>query len=183
MTLNCPTCDSSLTQRSIGGQTIDQCMSCRGEWYDPSELSTILRSAEVEHLPVQTSVEPPREINCPRCQTKIVSAIYAHDSGIPVLKCSQCNGIWLAAGQLEKIARYRNGPHKTDKLRHAMAETFAQTNRLGRIASLIQSRSLSLAFVVGTLVVVAVLNGGNIEIILGLLARLVLPLGLHLVLG
>ena len=176
MTLDCPICNTSLTQRSIEGQTIDECVSCNGAWYDSSELSTILRTASDLNAFDQSNVDPPETIKCPRCATKVVSSIYAHDSGIAILKCASCSGVWLTAGQLDRIAQYRNGPHKTDRLGQALAETYAESNRQSRLIDLLQSRLLSLAFATVILILAAVLRGGNIADVLRLLAFLLLSL-------
>ena len=176
MTLNCPTCKTSLTQRLIGSQTIDDCTNCSGAWYDSSELSTILGITNDQQPLNSPCIDPPDTIDCPRCQTKIESAIYAHDSGIPILKCSGCNGVWLTAGQLERIANYRNGPHQTDRLGHAMAETFVQSSSFDRVAGLLQSRVLSLIFAAMILILAAFFDPANIAGILRLLAILLFPL-------
>ncbi|MDB2685639.1 zf-TFIIB domain-containing protein [Mariniblastus sp.] len=176
MTLNCPTCDTSLTQRSVGGVTVDECVNCGGAWYDSSELSTILRTKRDQLSEVRSRADHPDAISCPHCKTKVISSIYAHDSGIPILKCSKCNGVWLTAGTLESIANYRNGPDKTDRLGQAIAETYVQSNRLNRFAELIQSRFLSLAFVVIIFIAVALFGDGGIGEILQLLAGVLFPL-------
>ena len=106
---------------------------------------------EQPHLNARPSPpqSPPETIACPKCDEQITSTIYAHDSGIPILKCPACSGVCLVQGQLEKIRQYRNGPHKTDRLGQAMAESYRQTNALNKIADLIQSRVLSTVFRAG----------------------------------
>lgn len=175
MTLNCPTCDLALRQRSTDGVTVDYCASCNGTWYDPTELSSLLRATTTLESVDQNSAEPPCTITCPQCDNEISATIYAHDSGIPVLKCSRCSGLWLVAGQLEKLSEYRNGRHRTDKLGEALAESFARSNALNRIADLIQSRLLSIIFAV-VILAVAVYSGDDIPGILSLFAFLILPM-------
>jgi len=175
MTLSCPTCHIALSQRSIGGETVDYCSSCTGTWYDPSELSSLLRNTTALDPIDQPSVDPPSTITCPKCNIEISATIYAHDTGIPILKCFRCSGVWLVAGQLETIFEYRNGPHKTDKLGQAMAESYARSNALIGVADLIKSRILSLIFAV-VILLFAVFMGTDIPRILRLIAFLILPM-------
>ncbi len=175
MNLSCPICKVALSQRSVVDQTIDQCDVCNGVWYDPSELSSLLRNSAVPDLLDHECQSPSERISCPKCETEITATIYAHDSGISVLKCASCLGVWLAAGQFEEIFLYRNGSHKTDKLVQPMAESGALSNTLDRIAGLIQSRLLSAVFVLLSLIVAALCGAGG-ETVFRLLASLVLPL-------
>ena len=172
MTLNCPTCAIALIQRPIRGETVDRCNTCNGTWYDSTELSSILRGTTALESSASQSVSSPETINCPKCEIKISSTVYAHDSGIPILKCSRCSGVWLVNGQLERIIEYRNGPHKTDKLGRAIAESYAQSNTL---FDLIQSRMAAIVFALITLVV-SIFSGADTSGVLRIVAFLILPL-------
>ncbi|MEM9410380.1 MAG: zf-TFIIB domain-containing protein [Planctomycetota bacterium] len=119
--------------------------------------------------------ESPETITCPCCEAKIFSTIYAHDSGIPIFKCDECAGIWLVAGQLEKIMKYRNGPHITDKLGLAIVEGYTGSNVLTKLADLIQSRILSLIFAAAMLITHLVL-GATASSILRLIVFLILAM-------
>ena len=171
MSLNCPTCNISLNRISICGETVDQCDACNGTWYEQTELSSILSALPNEHSPDQATSDPPETINCPQCDTKVASSIYAHDSKIRILKCSDCKGVWLVSGQLEQIAQFRNGPHKSDGLAKAMAASFKSSSRL---TGLLESRRLSLAFA-AIILFVARFEKGNVSGI-GILSYLLLPL-------
>ena len=160
MPLNCPTCAIALSQRSLGGETVDFCNMCNGAWYDAAKLSTILRGTATLECTTRASSESPEAIGCPKCGNQITPTIYAHDSGIPILKCPSCSGVWLVQGQLEKLRQYGHGPHKTDRLGQAMAESYRQTNALNGIADLIQSRVLSTAFALAMLAVATILGVG-----------------------
>ena len=101
--------------------------------------------------------------------------MYAHDSGIPIHKCTGCNGVWLAAGQLERIAEYRNGPHKTDRLGQALGESYTQTNGLGAVAGLVESRILS-TIVAGSFLIAVLVLGGRTADVFRVTGFLVFPL-------
>ena len=133
MQLECPTCKIVLTERSVGGETVDQCDACNGTWYDASELSSILRNTVGHASPDFPSAAPLSTILCPKCSIEISATIYANDSGIPICKCTSCKGVWLVEGQLEKIAHFKNAPHKTDWHRQwsiRMPKTLGSTDTL-----------------------------------------------------
>ena len=161
MELHCPICETVLNQRSIGDVVVDQCDSCNGTWCDPSELSSILHTANNQVGQISAA---PASISCPGCNIEIVKTIYAHDSGIPIHKCTGCSGVWLAAGQLERIAEYRHGPHKTDQLGQALGESYTQSNGLSTIARLVQSRILSTIVAASFLISVLALGGGTVDV-------------------
>ena len=174
MHLKCPTCETVLTQRSVSGEQVDQCNSCKGTWYDESELSLILRSTVGQTSHNVPSIAPPSAISCPKCNIEISSTIYANDSGIPICKCAKCNGTWLVEGQLEQIALFRNGPNKTDGLAQAMADSYAKSARFQNYADLLSSRLYSVVFA-AIILVVAFLSGG-LEGSFRLLIAVVFPL-------
>ena len=174
MHLKCPTCETVLTQRSVSGEQVDQCNSCKGTWYDESELSLILRSTVGQTSHNVPSIALPSAISCPKCNIEISSTIYANDSGIPICKCAQCKGTWLVEGQLAQIALFRNGPHKTDGLAQAMADSYAKSARFQNYADLLSSRLYSVVFA-AIILVVAFLSGG-LEGSFRLLPWLVFPL-------
>ena len=146
MHLKCPTCEITLTQRWVGGEQVDQCDDCQGTWYDESELSSILRNTAGQASAKRSSTAPPSTISCPQCSVKISATIYANDSGIPICKCAQCKGTWLVEGQLAQIALFRNGPHKTDRLAQAMADSYAKSAKFKKYVGLLQSRLYSFVF-------------------------------------
>ena len=159
MQLECPTCKIVLTERSVGGETVDQCDACNGTWYDASELSSILRNTVGHASPDFPSAAPLSTILCPKCNVEISATIYANDSGIPICKCTSCKGVWLVEGQLEKIAHFKNAPHKTDGLAQAMVNSYAEDAWLNRYADLFRSRIYSLAFA-AIILVIAFAGGG-----------------------
>lgn len=159
MHLKCPTCEIVLTQCLIGDETVDQCDDCKGGWYEESELSSILRNTVGKASSNSAIIAPLSTISCPQCSVKISATIYASDSGIPIFKCCRCKGTWLAEGQLEQIANFRNGPHKTDGLAQAMADSYAKSALFDQYADLLQSRLYSLVFA-AIILVFAFTTGG-----------------------
>lgn len=50
-------------------------------------------------------------MHCPKCGQQLIEMDY---KGILIDKCSNCDGVWLDAGELEEISRLEKG--KLDKL-------------------------------------------------------------------
>lgn len=171
--LLCPVCESALTPTTVAAVVVDRCDRCLGCWFDAAELSTLLHSTEPAATDDSGSA-PPINIRCPRCRTDVPSSIYAHDSGIPINKCSQCAGVWLRNGQLPAIAKYKLGSTRVNALADAMAKEIAPHpwSRLGRFA---QSRLLS-SLVAAAILSIAWINTGRVESVMRLLIFLLLPL-------
>lgn len=175
MTLNCPICDIALSQHSIAGEMVEHCNLCGGSWHSPSELSSVLKTTVAFELFEQVTIDPPARIMCPKCDIAVSATNYAYDSGVPILKCRRCSGVWLVAGQLRKILEFRNGPDKTSRPGQANAATYVKSNALARIAELVQSRILSLLFAI-LILVVTLFFGAEFHAILRLLLFLILPI-------
>jgi hypothetical protein len=46
----CPQCGERLSQRSVHGQTIQECLSCQGIWLDKAKLELVFRPKSEEWL-------------------------------------------------------------------------------------------------------------------------------------
>ena len=114
--MQCPSCSSTLETIDYEGIKIETCPGCEGQWLDASELRHIVnvrerRFDEDQRRAVATaaSIDPvqvdheDRDLRCPKCggQTDVLN--YGGDSGIMIDKCTGCGGIWLDAGELERI--------------------------------------------------------------------------------
>lgn len=114
--MRCPNCGSSLSTVDYEGIIIESCGSCRGQWLDADELGKIVRirervfsdeerraierSGRIPGIPVE---EIERDITCPQCGVGTRPINYAVDTGIIIDRCGRCQGIWVDAGELEKI--------------------------------------------------------------------------------
>ena len=114
--MQCPVCDSPLRTVDYEGIKIDTCDGCQGEWLDAGELRPILKAREVRFDEQQrraiaaaakvTGVKldkANRKLTCPKCGRRTDAVNYGGDTGIVIDKCSECGGIWLDHGELEKI--------------------------------------------------------------------------------
>lgn len=169
-----------MPQASIAGQTVERCEVCRGCWFDPSELSAALLPADVSATrPTNYSSNPiggsAIEIHCPKCNVKIASSVYAHDSGIPINKCSQCLGVWLQNGQLQQLVNYKLGSPKLNALANSIADEYAATNRWMSLMELAKSRVLS-SIVVALILLLVYISTGRLDVAIRSLGALLIPI-------
>lgn len=114
--MQCPTCSTTLTTIDYEGIKIETCPGCEGQWLDAGELGHIARAREVRFdeeerraIAAACKITPvvlehhDRDLACPRCGGRTDAINYGGDSGIIIDKCPACVGIWLDAGELEKI--------------------------------------------------------------------------------
>ena len=108
--MNCPRCQSRLETRSTGGVEIDECRSCQGIWFDADELRRVKDGSDkdlnwmdfdlwkhADRFRVNTN-----PVNCPNCSNAMVTIDY-DQTGVEIDHCTHCRGVWLDAGELEKI--------------------------------------------------------------------------------
>ena len=84
---------------------VASCPSCKGLWFDSSEL------AKFNHFDSDFPLYPDHSFEgtlvksrCPRCEHLRLSRIpYSPGSKLNVERCSGCRGVWLDAGEIEKI--------------------------------------------------------------------------------
>jgi len=108
--MNCPRCQSELQTRSTDGVEIDECPSCKGIWFDADELRRVKDEEDkdlnwmdfdlwkhADRFRVNT-----KPVNCPNCSTGLVTIDY-DETGVEIDHCTHCRGVWLDAGELEKI--------------------------------------------------------------------------------
>jgi Zn-finger nucleic acid-binding protein len=120
--LLCPRCVQGLTEEKVGGVSIDTCGICGGHWYDAGELTQMRKERDAlspEQRKAIRRLEPQRgqpleEVPleraqlrdlCPRCGVKLEPIHYAYSSKIIIDRCSECEGVWLDAGELDQIDR------------------------------------------------------------------------------
>lgn len=114
--MQCPSCSTTLTTIDYEGIKIETCPGCEGEWLDAGELGHIARAREVRFdeeerraIAAACKITPVvlehhgRDRTCPRCGGRTDAINYGGDTGIIIDKCPACVGIWLDAGELEKI--------------------------------------------------------------------------------
>ncbi|MDP7033341.1 MAG: zf-TFIIB domain-containing protein [Planctomycetota bacterium] len=115
--MNCPHCQNTLTQEDYEGVEIDRCTACEGIYLDDGELKHINDAREKTFSPeeisavdgIQKQVQAHSEeavgsIQCPKCtDSQMNRQNYAGQTGIVIDRCPNCKGLWLDAGEVEKI--------------------------------------------------------------------------------
>jgi Zn-finger nucleic acid-binding protein len=110
--MKCPACFNPLTQYQIGAVTIDVCNGgCGGLWLDAFELRRLESETDAGDgaFPLITRdanvrVDPQRKRDCPRCDdVKLKRRFFSPKRKVEIDECPGCGGLWLDAGELERI--------------------------------------------------------------------------------
>lgn len=132
--MNCPDCKGELQQYDCKGIMIDECIRCKGKWFDRDELRRAkdrtdddLRWLDFDPFgkdAEQLSVASKGKV-CPKCSKKMKSLKYM-DSKVSIDKCPSCKGVWLDPGELAKIIRYLENKVCTETAKEYAKDTFKQ---------------------------------------------------------
>lgn len=97
----CPRCKTDLYVVQRKDEFLDVCKECRGVWFDPKELDDLMgKGSPVELLIRITDSLKGEDLLCPACEKKMTTKeVY----DVYVDLCEDCKGIWLDAGETEKI--------------------------------------------------------------------------------
>ena len=119
--MRCPDCSNVLITLEFGGFEIDRCFKCHGIWLDSGELECLLGSETGnEYLKsIKRTVSNERGKKCPICSVKMAKMTIGQH-GILFDRCRD-HGIWLDAGELEKILR-ESSADNTGKLINILQE-------------------------------------------------------------
>lgn len=108
----CPKCGGELHPFEIEGAGLDLCEACGGRWFDDDELIHFLKAqAGVKDLEVGSSRKKPAGAACPRCASRMEEMDFELASDLAkaagqdlwVDRCPNCGGIWLDAGEFDKV--------------------------------------------------------------------------------
>jgi len=142
----CPACQASLATRSLAGVEVDECPACGGTWFDDDELRKVkdatdhdLRWLDFELWRHQDRFRvEARPERCPRCDRSMVVIDY-DQTGVQVHYCTDCRGVWLDRGALQRIIasleRELVSRSAGEYLRATLGEAKALASRPGAFAS------------------------------------------------
>ena len=87
---------------------IDECLLCRGIWFDEEELSHFDNVTELvilEHRCIPGSVTQNVPLRCPKCidGTVMEKVESQEDQRVVMDLCPSCRGVWLDGGELNAI--------------------------------------------------------------------------------
>lgn len=110
--MQCPACDRELTEVPFGSVLVDLCADgCGGTWFDHFELSKVDEHHEVPGAAAphsahnqRVTLQENRKRRCPRCSNQFMRRRpYSPKLRVDIDECPSCGGIWLDAGELERI--------------------------------------------------------------------------------
>ena len=110
--MKCPKCAVEMEKRRSCELELDECPQCKGVWYDRGELKEAKDRADEDVRWVNFELWKDKdrcnvsaqERKCPRCDIRLAT-IHDHHSDIDIDVCAKCDGVWLDAGEFEKIVK------------------------------------------------------------------------------
>jgi Zn-finger nucleic acid-binding protein len=96
-----------MKQSTIGETTINECLTCRGMWFDRGELEAVkdevlpeMGWVKIAGLKKQFDFKAELDVLfCPRCRNVALIKIQDQQTNTEFCICTQCKGTWLATGQ------------------------------------------------------------------------------------
>jgi len=121
--MDCPKCVGKTEEIKVGDLVIDRCFACGGLWFDKGELFTAINKEiidtvefeleeghfddeELKELIKEIDLDK-KEIICPRCKgdKKMIKIPSPRNKNITIDYCEKCEGIWLDAGEYNKLRK------------------------------------------------------------------------------
>jgi uncharacterized protein len=107
----CPKCRTPLTVRKIGSVVLDECLQCKGIWFDKDELEKAkdeidpdLRWMDFDLWNQHTRfIVNAHASECPRCRKSGMRTIAYQEPDMDMTFCPFCEGVWLNAGDFKDI--------------------------------------------------------------------------------
>ncbi len=128
----CPKCASPTLQpfRSSENVEVDFCSSCKGIWLEKGETAAYVElSADIPDL--ATALRTARETRhaCPDCAgSTLVEIRYSPKHDLLVDYCRKCGGVWLDAGELDKLETVSAAAESAAK---KLGRIFAELDKAG----------------------------------------------------
>jgi len=132
--MKCPDCHKELKPIDCKGIQIDECVKCKGRWFDRDELRKAkdrqdndLRWLDFDPFgkdAEKLSVASEGKI-CPKCSVKMSSLKYM-DSKVVIDKCLNCKGVWLNPKEFDKVIRFLEDKVSTETAKEYVKDTFKQ---------------------------------------------------------
>jgi Zn-finger nucleic acid-binding protein len=140
--LNCPVCKNPLSQFRFHHEEVDICRRGCGIWFDTGELTKVEESDTLENIDkafdgvyekkdLKQSLKKDPVRHCPRDNAELQRYEWNVGSAIVLDGCSECQGIWMDAGELEGYSQYiknfrQHPPELTPELRAKMDQVKAK---------------------------------------------------------
>jgi Zn-finger nucleic acid-binding protein len=114
--LQCPACSHPLSRKYLGSIEVDVCHGgCGGIWFDAFELGQLDQYWSTEPREMRVPLVNPERLmaanpmrHCPRCdQIKLRRHFHNASRLVQVDSCPGCAGVWLDAGEFQRIRELR----------------------------------------------------------------------------
>lgn len=109
--MNCPACNHVMSQKQVGGVTVDTCDGgCGGLWFDAFEFKKFDEPHESQgeallDIPANPNAAVnPNQRKCPKCKTIVMRRFFASVlRQVEIDECGNCAGVFLDAHELRTI--------------------------------------------------------------------------------
>jgi Zn-finger nucleic acid-binding protein len=109
--MECPVCRNAMKTIKITDFSIDECLQCKGLWFDKGELEEFkdevdpdLRFLDFEIWSRKALFNINEEsLACPRCRSVSLRAIKFQEPDLDITFCPYCEGVWLNFGDFKDI--------------------------------------------------------------------------------
>ena len=132
--MKCPYCLGELEPIDCKGIEIDECISCKGRWFDRDELRKAKdkQDDDIRWLDFDLFGKDAEESSarsegkiCPKC-SQMMSSLKYNTSSIIIDKCDYCGGVWLDHGEFERIINYLEDTVLATSAKDYAKDTFKQ---------------------------------------------------------
>jgi len=109
--MKCPKCDGEMNDVKFKHVEVDRCTECNGIWFDLLEAEDLKNLAGSEIIDngdpkLGKKLNDNADINCPRCNTKMLRLVNAHKPHIWYEACPICYGTYLDAGEFIDLKKH-----------------------------------------------------------------------------
>ena len=117
--MQCPKCKANFETITYDEIEVDRCTECKGVWFDVMEKEDLTRiqgsdSIDIGDEHVGEKYNHMREINCPKCDVKMLPMVDKDQFHIKYESCPTCFGTFFDAGEFR------------DHSEHTVVERFRQ---------------------------------------------------------
>jgi len=130
--MKCPDCQKELEQISFRGIQIEECLHCKGRWFDREGLKKAKDNTDedlrwLDFDPFGREAGQFKVVSegsmCPKCSVKMSSLTY-ENSKVTIDRCGNCQGIWLHHGEFKKIIEYLEHLIATESASEYVVDSF-----------------------------------------------------------
>lgn len=104
---HCPRDRAMMKKQQTGEATLDTCGKCGGTFFDSGEMFAAFGLAADPSYwdrPETGGTVRVGELECPVCDTHMLAQDVAYGgSHVEIDRCGHCGGLWLDAGEIQKI--------------------------------------------------------------------------------